>query len=314
MKRLKMATKGGLTLEDGCNKYLDNCRQRNLREGTIKHYRQSYIQFYKYFGKDLQLSDISASTYNKYVVYLRETLSNDVSINAYLRDFITTMHFLMNEGYMEHFKMKAIKVDKTHVETYTDDELMVLLKKPNIKKCTFSEYQAWVMTNFLFSTGVRQRSLMNIQIKDIDFNNSVVYVNVTKNRKPLIVPINQTMLNILDEYLRYRQYKNTTDYLFCNIFGQQLVKSTCYHALYNYNKNRGVETTGIHRYRHTFAKQWILNGGNVVSLSHILGHSSLDITQNYINLLVSDVAKQVQEINLLDKFGAKQAIKMRKSS
>ena len=37
MKRLKMATKGGLTLEEGCNKYLDNCRQRNLREGTIKH-------------------------------------------------------------------------------------------------------------------------------------------------------------------------------------------------------------------------------------------------------------------------------------
>ncbi len=314
MKRLKMATKSGLTLEEGCNKYLDNCRQRNLREGTIKHYRQSYVQFYKYFGKDLQLSEITASTYNKYVVYLRETLSNDVSINAYLRDFITTMHFLMNEGHLEHFKMKAIKVDKTHVETYTDDELMVLLKKPNIKKCSFSEYQCWVMTNFLFSTGVRRRSLMNIQIKDIDFSNSVVYVNVTKNRKPLIVPINQTMLNILDEYLRYRQYKATTDYLFCNIFGQQLVKSTCYHALYHYNKNRGVETTGIHRYRHTFAKQWILNGGNVVSLSHILGHSSLDITQNYINLLVSDVAKQVQEINLLDKFGAKQAIKMRKSS
>ena len=38
-----------------------------------------------------------------------------------------------------------------------------------------------------------KRSLMNIQIKDIDFNNSVVYVNLTKNRKPLIVPINQTM-------------------------------------------------------------------------------------------------------------------------
>ena len=64
----------------------------------------------------------------------------------------------MNEGYMEHFKMKAIKVDKTHVETYTDDELMVLLKKPNIKKCTFLEYQSWVMTNFLFATGVRKEA------------------------------------------------------------------------------------------------------------------------------------------------------------
>ena len=311
MKRLKLEEQK-LTLEEGCNKYLDNCRQRNLREGTIKHYRQSYMQFYKFFGKDLLLSDITEKTYASYVIHLRETLTNDVSINAYLRDFITTMHFLMNEGYLKHFKMKAIKVDRTHVETYTEDELIILLKKPNIKKCTFTEYQAWVMTNFLFSTGVRQRSLMNIQIKDVDFNNSVVYVNVTKNRKPLIVPINQTMLNILVEFLKYRQYKSTTNYLFCNIYGAQLLKGACYYSLYTYNKNRGVQTTGIHRYRHTFAKQWILNGGNVVSLSRLLGHSSLDITQNYINLLVSDVAKQVQEINLLDKFGAKKAIKMRK--
>ena len=81
--------------------------------------------------------------------------------------------------------------------------------------------------------------------------------------------------------------------------------------LYSYNKNRGVETTGIHRYRHTFAKQWILNGGDVVTLSRILGHSNLNITQNYINLLVSDVAIKVDEINLLDKFSDKQRLTLK---
>ena len=87
----------------------------------------------------------------------------------------------MNEGYLPHFKMQAIKVDKSHIETYTDEELKLLLKKPNLKKCSFTEYQCWVITNFLFSTGVRQRSLMHIQIKDLDFDNNVVHVNVTKN-------------------------------------------------------------------------------------------------------------------------------------
>ena len=62
---------------------------------------------------------------------------------------------------------------------------------------------------------------------------------------------------ILIEYLKYRNHKSEDEYLFCNVFGQQLVKSTCYFKLYNYNKRRGVKTTGIHRYRHTFAKQWI---------------------------------------------------------
>ena len=312
MKKLKMKSTKELTFEEGCNKYLEYCRQRNLRQGTINHYRQSYVQFFKFFELDTPIEEIDEDAYKRYVLHLRSTLSNDVSINSYLRDFITTMHYLMNEGYIQSYKMQAIKVDKSHIETYNEQELQLLLKKPNIKKCSFIEYQAWVMTNFLFSTAVRQRSLMFIKVKDIDFDNNVVYVNVTKNRKPLIVPLNQTMVNILREYLKYRNHKTDDDYLFCNVFGQQLVKSTCYHMLYEYNKRRGVETTGIHRYRHTFAKQWILSGGNVISLSQLLGHSSLEITQNYIHLLVSDVAKQVDEINVLDKFYSRTHISLKK--
>ena len=307
-----MLEANSLTFEEGCNKYLDNCRARNLREGTINHYKQSYVQFAKFFDMQMPVSEMDAQLYQKYVIFLRETLHNDVSINSYLRDFITTMHFLMNEGYLPYFKMQAIKVDRSGVETYSEEELMALLKKPNIKKCSFIEYQSWVMTNFLFSTAVRQRSLRFIKVKDLDFDNNVVYVTVTKNRKSLIVPFNRTLSNILKEFLKYRQHKSDEDFLFCNVFGQQLKKSTSYHMLYEYNKRRGVETTGIHRYRHTFAKQWILNGGNVVSLSKMLGHSNLQITQNYINLLVSDVAKEVETINLLDKFASPQKIQMRK--
>ena len=312
MKKLKMKASKSITFEEGCNKYLEYCRQRNLRQGTINHYRQSYVQFFKFFEPDTPIEEIDENAYKRYVLHLRSTLNNDVSINSYLRDFITTMHYLMNEGYILSYKMQSIKVDKSHIETYNEQELQLLLKKPNLKKCSFIEYQAWVMTNFLFSTAVRQRSLMFIKVKDIDFDNNVVYVNVTKNRKPLIVPLNQTMVNILSEYLKYRNHKTDDDYLFCNVFGQQLVKSTCYHMLYEYNKRRGVETTGIHRYRHTFAKQWILSGGNVVSLSQLLGHSSLEITQNYIHLLVSDVAKQVEEINVLDKFYSRTHISLKK--
>lgn len=311
MKKLRIRTGKTITFEEGCNLYLDNCRQRNLREGTIGHYKQSYTQFYRYFEPNMPITDLTESRFKSYVVYLRETLDNDISINSYLRDLITTLHFLMREGYLSSYKMQAIKVDKNTVETYSDEELKKLLRKPDMKKCSFIEYQCWVMSVFLFSTGVRQRSLMNIKVGDLDFDNNVVHVAVTKNRKPLLVPLNSSVVNILKEFLRHRQHENENDYLFCNTFGKQLVKATCYHMLYFYNKNRGVETTGIHRYRHTFAKQWIINGGNVVTLSKLLGHSSLDITQNYIKLLVSDLANEVENIDLLGKFGERKGIKMR---
>ena len=196
MQKIKMSRGTLLTFEEGCNKYLENCRQRNLREGTINHDRQSYLYFYKYFDPKMPIEDIDEQIYKDYVLHLKKTLNNDISINSYLRDLITTIHFFMNEGWLPHFKMQAIKVDKSHIETYNENELQLLLKKPNVKKCNFTEYQSWVMTNFLFATGVRQRSLMHIQIKNLDFDNNVVYVNVTKNRKPLIVPLNQTMVSI----------------------------------------------------------------------------------------------------------------------
>lgn len=312
MKKKIKLTATTITFEEGCNLYLDNCRQRNLREGTIKHYKQSYTQFYKYFDCEMPIEELTQSAFNQYVIYLRETLKNDVSINSYLRDLITTLHFLMNEGYIEPYKMQSIKVDKSAVETYTDEELLKLLKKPDLKKCSFAEYQSWVMTSFLFATGVRQRSLNNIKIEDIDFDNGYITLKVTKNRKVLIIPMEKELNSILTEYLKHRQAKSKEEYLFTNIFGEQLTKSTGYHRLYEYNKARGVETTGLHRYRHTYAKNWILSGGNVVTLSRNMGHSSLQITQNYINLLVSESAKEVNEIALLNKFSAKQTIKMKK--
>ena len=310
MKKLSMISQVSITFEQGCDRYILNCKQRNLREATINHYKQSYTQFYKYFDRNMLLSEITEQTYKDYVVHLCSIIENDVSVNSYLRDLITTIHFWMNEGFVPYFKMQAIKVDKHNIEIYSDSELKILLQKPDLKKCKFTEYQCWVQTNFLFSTGVRQRSMINIKVKDVDLYNNVVHVNVTKNRKPLIVPISQTMANILKEYLKYRQHNSAEDYLFCNVFGKQLTKSTNYNQLYTYNKNRGVETTGIHRYRHTFAKQWILNGGSVVTLQKILGHSSLAITQNYINVLVSDSVKEVNTINLLDKYIETRTYKM----
>ena len=87
MKNLKIKEQNFLTLDEGCSRYLDNCRARNLREGTINYYRQSYVQFAKFFDMKMPVSEIDEKLYQKYVVFLRETLNNDISINSYLRDF-----------------------------------------------------------------------------------------------------------------------------------------------------------------------------------------------------------------------------------
>lgn len=64
----------------------------------------------------------------------------------------TVLYGFMEKEYMEHFKIKTIKVDKKIKTTYNNDELKRLLMKPNMKKCDFAEYRNWVIVNYLFAT------------------------------------------------------------------------------------------------------------------------------------------------------------------
>lgn len=266
MAKIKMSIANDITFKEGCEEYLLDCKARNLRDGTLRHYRDSAKQIIKYVGEDMLIKNIDKGLIDDFIIQLRENPDlNETSMYTYARDFKTLIYFFMRKEYLSSFKIDLPKVDTHPIETYTDEELMILLKKPNLRQCTFTEYKVWVMTNFLLSTGVRRHSLISIMIKDVDFDSNVVYINVTKNRKPLIIPLNSDIRRILQEYLKYRKGE-VDDYLFCNVFGKSLASSTVYHSFYEYNKNRGVEKTGMHRYRHTFAKKWVLAGGNIVTL------------------------------------------------
>jgi integrase/recombinase XerD len=52
--------------------------------------------------------------------------------------------------------------------------------------------------------------------------------------------------------------------------------------------------------RHTFAKNYLLNGGDNFSLQKILGHSSLASVRIYLNLFASDIKMQHRQFSLVD--------------
>ena len=299
-----------ITFTEGFDNYINECRVRNLREASIKHNISGFIAITKYIPKETLIEDINKQTYEGMIKDMKKDGISGATLYIYCADFRKIINWFIAENYLLPFKITMPKVDKIPKQTYSDEELEKLLKKPNIKKCLFTEYKVWVLENFLLSTGLRLSSFINIKIKDVDLYNNVVNVTHTKNRKALIVPLNKSIVTILKEYLRYRHYKSKEDYLFCNVYGEKLTKPCITNEITRYNAKRGC-SRGIHKFRHTFAKQWVLNGGSITSLSKILGHSNLEITSNYVNLLVSDVQKEVEEIDILNKF-SKDHIKLGK--
>ncbi|SHK34944.1 integrase/recombinase XerD [Clostridium cavendishii DSM 21758] len=301
-KKLKLNQQTKKIFSDGFEEFILSKRAMNLRPHSINHYMESYKTMEKYIDVNIPIENIDKSFIDNYVIALTKRDLKTQTIHSYVRDLKTILYYFMKLDYMKTFKITLPKVDKVPIETYSDAELRILLKKPNIKTCSFVEIRDWTLINFILSTGVRLNSFINIRVKDIDFENNVVYVNTTKNRKPLIIPLNEIIVKILKDYLRIRQYQNTEDYLFCTVYGDQMNKRSVNSSLNNYNSNRGITKTGIHRYRHTFAKKWILAGGSVTVLQKILGHSSLNITENYINLLVEDLKKDINQFNILQEF------------
>ena len=67
-----------------------------------------------------------------------------------------------------------------------------------------------------------------------------------------------------------------------------------------YTYSREVEKSNIHGLRYTFAREWFLNGGDVVQLSKILGHSTLAISEHYMNVYADMARDRFVEYNPLD--------------
>lgn len=70
----------------------------------------------------------------------------------------------------------------------------------------------------------------------------------------------------------------------------------------DYNRKRNVNQSGLHRFRHTFAKKWILNGGSTLKLKEILGHSNLEMITTYVNMFTEDLKKDFDQFNPLENF------------
>ena len=131
MKKMKMCFPREKRFVDGFAEYILDCKARNLREGTINHYRESIKQIYKRIPPDTSISSLNQQTMKDFYIALRDDPNlNEVSMGTYARDLKTLMRFFMKCGYIPHFEIQLPKADKAPIQTYTDDELKKLLKKP----------------------------------------------------------------------------------------------------------------------------------------------------------------------------------------
>ena len=275
-----------------------------LTKDTITAYRNTYNKFSDYFGDKAALAgDITSSLFIEWTNAMRSEELAAATINHHLGGIRPFIYWCMEDirGYVPYFKIRLVKRQEEPTKDYTLEEVDLLLRKPD-KKARFTEWRSWAVSSFVIGTGARVGTIVQILMRDVDLETGKVFYRHTKNKKLQTANIPPQLVKALREYISLWRKNNVTedDYLFCSVSNEQLTRDSLKMAYGTYAKKRGVNKTSLHGLRHTFAREWYLNGGDVVQLSKVLGHSTIHMSEHYMNVYADSARDKFIQCNPLE--------------
>ncbi|WP_257206411.1 tyrosine-type recombinase/integrase [Bacillus cereus] len=180
------------------------------------------------------------------------------------------------------------------------DQLKILLKQPDQR--TYARFRDYVLMMLLADTGMRISEALNLQQEDIDFKTNVIELKgtSTKNRKTRYVSISQKTSKLLRELIAKIE-EFDTPYISATVYGNTIDPARFRQRLKMYGDKAKIKGLRVspHTFRHTFAKYYPLNNGDVMTLQKILGHSSIEMVRKYINMTSKDIVAQHNKHSLI---------------
>ena len=161
-------------------------------------------------------------------------------------------------------------------------------------ECSSDHLKPIIMT--ALNTGMRLSEILTLkwnQIHILSVIEPYLELTETKNNKKRFIPLNDDMVEL------FKSFKdNDSQYVFLGIRGEPLksVRKPFSRAL----KKASIEDFRFHDLRHTFASHYVMNGGDLMALKEILGHSNMKMVERYAHLASAHKRRQIN--NLKGKF------------
>lgn len=297
-------TTRGIAIADAFSAFCKEKEAIGCSKDTLRNYRQSFKMFMEFnsFDETEPLYSIDKDTLNSWIAELNAEGVRYTSINHYLRDVRAFFNWCMDEErkYLPYFKVTMVRGHEELPKFFPDEDVEKLLVKP-VPAASFTEWRTWAVVNWVMATGNRAASICSVKMKDIDLKEKEIFLAHTKSKKAQTLPMSTALYNALKEYIKiWRSDADEDEYLFSNVGADKLSTNALRHSFAKYCNERGVDQTNIHGLRHSFARLYILNGGEAFKLQRILGHSTLTMTQHYINLFDADLKKDYDAFSPLD--------------
>lgn len=221
----------------------------------------------------------------------REGAIKPKTINNLLGTIKKMLNDAVRWGYLHHNPaqhIKPMKVVTAEVKVFFDSELSLLL--PYLKDFHPSEYQLVV---FALNTGCRLGECLALLWNKVDLTKAIATIDATyegkerrivartKGKRFRKVPLNQPSLGVLRE-LHLAMGERSDSPIFTQVDYNYLTHEKFKRILNECGLHNAIERGAtFHTLRHTFASEFMRQGGSLYDLQHILGHSSITQTEKY---------------------------------
>lgn len=252
---------------------------------TIQSYDEAARQFVAFLesaAMPTAVASIRREHLEAFLVELRERgLSASTAANRY-RSLQQLFRWLEDEGEIERSpmaKMRPPAVGEQPVDVLTEDELrrLFVARKGN----TYNDRRDTALLRVLISTGARVGELAGLRLGDLDLDAREAFVT-GKGSRGRVLPLSPKTIKALDRYLRLRAGHPHADepWLWLGKRGRVQVSGVA-QILRKMGADAGVENVHAHRFRHTFASEWLSGGGNEGDLMRLAGWRSRDMLSRY---------------------------------
>lgn len=280
-----------MRLKDCLDEYIYDCECRHLSKQTLRNYRGQIVFLVNHL-EELGIHDVEDVRPHHIRSFLRikqDAGRKPAYINDLLKAFKTFFNYLEQEGYIESSpatKVKNVRQPKVIIESFTELEVKRMLNY--YSGADYRSIRNKTIIALLFDTGVRCNEMIMMSPEDIA--SDYITVKHGKGNKERVVPKSPYLAKQLIRYMRVREgffaekvLKHNN--LFLSIRGKPLTGEVVGKILKVAAKAVGVSPTirvSPHTCRHTFAHIQLKNGLDVYSLSRIMGHVNIMITQRYL--------------------------------
>jgi integrase/recombinase XerD len=273
-------------------------RERQL----LSNVSPSTLDWYKYSFKWLRTEAPSQDELKEAVMRMREKGLKATGCNSAIRAINTYTHWV-SEGSdvkcgpaCKHPKIAQLKEPQLLLPTFTEQQIRLLVAwKPTRKY----QRRLHLLTLFLLDTGCRISEALSLRVSEIDFENLLVTLD-GKGRKQRVVPFSFELRRAMYRYCRESNC-NPDHLLFANGTQTRLGRRNVLRDVKLLCRRLGFAAPGrtLHAFRHTFAVNYLRRGGSVFHLQKVLGHSTLEMTRRYANLVTADLQAVHERVSLL---------------